>query len=110
MGHKDLAFDHLQAKRFIQAAGRELHSPDLPLEIRIETKSEGSPKILIISDTGIDTNDMSKTTYGRVNTTFGGSLVDADLRRPGGGNAHGNDQLAELLPGFLFTVINPTKL
>ena len=64
----------------------------------------------IIADTGVNTNDPSKTTYGRVNTTFGGTLVDADIRRPGGGNGHGNDQLAELLPGFLFTVINPTKV
>jgi hypothetical protein len=44
---------------------------------------------------------------GRVNTTFGGTLVDADLRRPGGGRGQGNDQLAELLPGFSFTVIDP---
>jgi hypothetical protein len=47
---------------------------------------------------------------GRVNTTFGGTLVDADLRRPGGGRARGNDQLAELLPGFTFTVIDPTDV
>jgi predicted metal-dependent phosphoesterase TrpH len=64
----------------------------------------------VIADTGIDTNNPSKTTYGRVNTTFGGTLVDADLRRPGGESGKGNDQLAELLPGFLFTVINPTKV
>ena len=64
----------------------------------------------IIADTGVNTSDPSKTTYGRVNTTFGGTLVDADLVRPGGGNGRGNDQLAELLPGFLFTVINPTKV
>ncbi len=47
---------------------------------------------------------------GRVNTTFGGTLVDADLRRPGGGRGRGNDQLAELLPGFAFTVIDPTDV
>ncbi len=51
---------------------------------------------LVISDKG----------PGRVNTNFGGSLVDADLRRPGGGGARGNDQLAELLPGIAFTVID----
>ena len=45
---------------------------------------------------------------GRVNTTFGGTLVDADLQRVGGPTTHGNDQLAELLPGFVFTVIDPT--
>ncbi|MDB4953953.1 MAG: hypothetical protein JWO36_1522 [Myxococcales bacterium] len=48
-------------------------------------------------------------TYGRVNTTFGGTLVDADLQRIGG-DGKGNDQLAELLPGFVFTVINPTEV
>jgi hypothetical protein len=36
---------------------------------------------------------------GRVNTTFGGTLVDADLVRVGG-EGTGNDQLAELLPGY----------
>jgi hypothetical protein len=56
----------------------------------------------IVADTGIDTNEPKNTTYGRVNTTFGGT--------PGGGNARGNDQLAELLPGFVFSVINPTKV
>jgi hypothetical protein len=64
----------------------------------------------IIADTGVNPADPSKTTYGRVNTTFGGTLVDADIVRPGGGGGRGNDQLAELLPGFLFTVINPTKV
>jgi hypothetical protein len=48
-------------------------------------------------------------TYGRVNTTYGGSLVDADLQRIGG-DGTGNDQLAELLPGFFFTAIDPTAV
>jgi hypothetical protein len=65
---------------------------------------------LVIADTGVDPRDPSKSTYGRVNTTFGGTLVDADLRRPGGDGARGNDQLAELLPGFVFSVINPTSV
>jgi hypothetical protein len=47
--------------------------------------------------------------YGRVNTTYGGSLVDADLVRVQGDGA-GNDQLAELLPGFFFTAIDPTEV
>ena len=46
---------------------------------------------------------------GRVNTTFGGTLVDADLQRVGGDD-NGNDELAELLPGFVFTVIDPTDV
>ncbi|MBC7976417.1 MAG: carboxypeptidase regulatory-like domain-containing protein [Myxococcales bacterium] len=65
---------------------------------------------LVIADTGVDPRDPSKTTLGRVNTTFGGTLVDADLRRVGGARARGNDQLAELLPGFVFSVINPTSV
>jgi hypothetical protein len=48
-------------------------------------------------------------TYGRVNTTYGGSLVDADLQRVQG-DGQGNDQLAELLPGFFFTAIDPTRV
>jgi hypothetical protein len=47
-------------------------------------------------------------TFGRVNTTYGGSLVDADIVRIG--KTPGNDQLAELLPGFFFTVIDPTEV
>jgi hypothetical protein len=65
---------------------------------------------LVIADTGVDPRDPGKSTFGRVNTTFGGSLVDADLRRVGGDRARGNDQLAELLPGFVFSVINPTSV
>ena len=48
---------------------------------------------------------------GRVNTTFGGTLVDADLQRVGSqSTASGNDEMAELLPGFVFTVIDPTDV
>nr|MBA3453730.1 hypothetical protein [Deltaproteobacteria bacterium] len=65
---------------------------------------------LVISDTGVSTLPGKMSTYGRANTTFGGSLIDADLVRVHGSEARGNDQLAELLPGFLFTVINPTKV
>ncbi len=43
---------------------------------------------------------------GRVNTSFGGSLIDADLQRIANNNT-GNDELAELLPGFVFSVIDP---
>ena len=65
---------------------------------------------LVIADTGVYADGSRPTTYGRANTTYGGSLIDADIVRVGGANANGNDQLAELLPGFLFTVINPTKV
>jgi len=55
-------------------------------------------------------------TFGRVNITFGGTLVDADLQRigPSGGTdvagTNGNDELAEVVPGFAFSIINPTKI
>lgn len=65
---------------------------------------------LVIADTGVTSEPGKLSTYGRVNTTYGGSLVDADLVRVGAEGGHGNDQLAELLPGFLFTVINPTNV
>jgi hypothetical protein len=48
---------------------------------------------------------------GRGNTLYGGSIIDADLVRPGGGGGgNGNDQLAEVLPSFLFEVIEPTEI
>jgi hypothetical protein len=71
----------------------------------------------VIAGTGVCATDASGNkldpncvdVYGRVNTTFGGTLVDADLQRVAGDD-HGNDQLAELLPGFAFSVIRPTKI
>ena len=65
---------------------------------------------LVIADTGVTSQPGEVSTYGRVNTTYGGTLVDADLVRIGAERGHGNDQLAELLPGFLFSVINPTNV
>jgi len=68
----------------------------------------------VIADTGRcppnrDPSFPCTETYGRVNTTFGGTLVDADLVRVDGEEG-GNDQLAELLPGFFFTAIDPTSV
>lgn len=47
---------------------------------------------------------------GRGVTLFGGSVLDADLVRPGGDESSGRDQLTELLPGFLFEVIEPREI
>ncbi|HWM84832.1 MAG TPA: carboxypeptidase regulatory-like domain-containing protein, partial [Kofleriaceae bacterium] len=47
---------------------------------------------------------------GRSVTVFGGSLLDADLVRPNSDGVRGNDQLTELLPTFLFEVIEPTQV
>ncbi|HTE53890.1 MAG TPA: CehA/McbA family metallohydrolase [Kofleriaceae bacterium] len=47
---------------------------------------------------------------GRGTTLFGGSLLDADLVRPNADGVRGNDQLSELLPTFLFEVIEPTQV
>ena len=63
---------------------------------------------LIVAGTGVGQPGQPDV-YGRVNTTFGGTLVDADLQRVGG-QAAGNDELAELLPGFVFSVIDPTQV
>ena len=66
----------------------------------------------VIADTGrcpTPKPDGCIDTYGRVNTTYGGTLVDADLVRIQG-DGEGHDQLAELLPGFFFTAIDPTKV
>jgi hypothetical protein len=65
----------------------------------------------IIADTGRCSPDAKdcEEVFGRVNTTYGGTLVDADLVRVQGDGA-GKDQLAELLPGFFFTAIDPTEV
>jgi Carboxypeptidase regulatory-like domain len=52
---------------------------------------------------------------GRANTPFGGKLIDADLQRPGahsgkGAGKAGNDQLAELMPAFVFEILAPTSI
>ena len=47
------AADALEKARFLKTAGRPLHTPDEPLEIRLETRTEDERKILVISDTGV---------------------------------------------------------
>ncbi len=47
------AADALEKARFLQVSGASVHSPELPLEIRIETNQEGDAKVLIIADTGV---------------------------------------------------------
>jgi hypothetical protein len=48
---------------------------------------------------------------GRVSTLFGGGIVDADIVRPGATDGvGGNDQLAEVVPAWLFEVMNPTEV
>ncbi len=66
----------------------------------------------VIADTGrcpVPKRPECIETFGRANTTFGGSLVDADIVRLSG-DGQGNDQLAELLPGFFFSVIDPYEI
>src|SRR4051812_12709040 len=43
----------------------------------------------------------------RVYTTFGGSLIDADLERAG---APGRDGLGEMFPAFFLSAVEPTKI
>src|SRR5688572_13640690 len=47
------ATDALEKVRFLKASGRPVHDPDAPLEIRLETKTEGDRKLLVISDSGV---------------------------------------------------------
>ncbi len=59
--------DALEKARFLKAAGRPLHSPDEPLEIRLETRTENDRKILVISDTGVGmTADEVHTNIGTI--------------------------------------------
>jgi molecular chaperone HtpG len=47
------ASDALEKLRFLQVRGDEIHDPERPLEIRIETKHEDGRPVLVISDSGI---------------------------------------------------------
>lgn len=47
------ATDALEKVRFLQASGQAVHDPDAALEIRLETKTDGERKTLVISDSGI---------------------------------------------------------
>jgi hypothetical protein len=53
---------------------------------------------------------IANTGVGRIATPFGGSLIDADLRRPQGALSHGNDEMGELLPSFLLELMNPVSI
>ncbi|MCZ6792755.1 MAG: molecular chaperone HtpG [Planctomycetota bacterium] len=61
------AADALEKARFAQVEGREIHSPEAALEIRIDTKNTEDEKILSISDTGIGmTHDEICTNIGTI--------------------------------------------
>jgi hypothetical protein len=85
---------------------------------RIQVSSEliGGPKAIgEIGDFLLENDKIRVIIHGnkpgRGNTLYGGTLIDADLVRVGGsGGTAGNDQLAEILPAFLFTVIEPTDI
>lgn len=47
------AADALEKVRFAQVRGAAIHTPEAPLEVRIETKKVGDQSILVITDTGI---------------------------------------------------------
>jgi len=85
---------------------------------RIQATSEliGGPKAIgEIGDFLLENDKIRVIVHGnkpgRGNTLYGGSIIDADLVRVGGaGGTSGNDQLAEVLPAFLFEVIEPTDI
>jgi len=61
------AADALEKVRFQQVSGTQMHSPDAPLEIRIETHNEDDEKRLVITDTGIGmTADEVRTNIGTI--------------------------------------------
>ena len=47
------ATDALEKVRFLKASGQAVHDPDAALEIRLETKTEGDRKLLVIADSGV---------------------------------------------------------
>ena len=53
---------------------------------------------------------IENTGVGRSSTPFGGSLIDADLRRPAGSGSRGNDEMGELLPSFLLELMDPVSI
>lgn len=87
---------------------------------RIAAQSEliGGPKALGQIGDYLLENDQIRLIIddadpGRANSPFGGKLVDADLQRAGAGTGNGgvgNDQLAELMPAFVFEIISPTSI
>lgn len=61
------ASDALEKVRFAGVQGREIHEPDAPLEIRIQTREEEDRKILEISDSGIGmTADEIRANIGTI--------------------------------------------
>jgi molecular chaperone HtpG len=61
------AVDALEKVRFRQVQGTEIEGKDLPLEIRIETGSEGDSKKLTIRDAGIGmTEEEIRTNIGTI--------------------------------------------
>src|SRR4051812_1237740 len=50
----------------------------------------------------------------RIYTTFGGSLIDADLERPNDldpyGRRVGHDGLGEMFPAYFLSAVEPTKI
>ncbi len=85
---------------------------------RIAAQSEliGGPKALGQLGDYLLENDQIRLVIddadsGRANSPFGGKIIDADLQRVGAhGDRPGNDQLAEVLPAFVFEVLRPTSI
>jgi molecular chaperone HtpG len=47
------ATDALEKVRFLKASGQPIHDSDAPLEIRLDTKTDGDQKLLVITDSGV---------------------------------------------------------
>ncbi len=84
---------------------------------RIETRAQliGGPKALgQIGDYLLENDRIRVIVHGpgisRANTLYGGTIIDADLQRPGASGGRGNDQLGELLPSFNLEIMNPVTV
>lgn len=85
------ATDALEKVRFSQAGGQALQSPDLPLEIRIDTQEVDGDKILTIADTGIG---MTEAEVHENIGTIAHSGATAFLEQLKQQNAGGAEQLS----------------
>ncbi|MBT8493495.1 MAG: CehA/McbA family metallohydrolase [Deltaproteobacteria bacterium] len=74
----------------------------------------GGPKALAeVGDYLLENDKIRVIIHGpgpnRANTVFAGSLIDADLQRPEGTQGRGRDQVQEILPAFVFEVMDPSS-
>jgi molecular chaperone HtpG len=79
------ATDALEKVRFMQASGSAIHTADLPLEIRLETRSEGDRKVLVVADSGVGmTADEVHENIGTIAHSGAASFLEQLKAQPAG--------------------------